>query len=63
MCLQSGVGRIFSALLAPTSSSGGQAATLAPTLQREQDALEVEAAVPYSSYQGNFKHAICSVHY
>lgn len=53
MCLQSGVGRLFSALLAPTSSSDVQASTLAATLQRVQDALEVEAAVPYSSYKGN----------
>ncbi|DBA82555.1 TPA: hypothetical protein ACH3X2_000769 [Trebouxia sp. C0005] len=49
--LVSGVGRLFSALLAPTSSSDVQASTLAATLQRVQDALEVEAAVPYSSYK------------
>lgn len=54
MCLQSGVGRIFSALLAPTNPSGAQAGTFAPTLQREQDASEVEAVVPYWSYKGNF---------
>jgi hypothetical protein len=54
--LQSGVGRIFSALLAPTNSSGVRAGTLGPTLQGEQDALEAEAAVPYSSYKGNSGH-------
>ena len=61
MCLQSGVGRIFSALLAPTNSSGVWAGTLGPTLQGEQDAIEAEAAVPYSSYKGNSGHAICRV--
>ncbi len=63
MCLQSGVGRIFSTLLAPTNSSGAQAGNLAPTLQREQDAWGVEAAVPYSSHKGNYGHAVCGLHY